>query len=351
MITRQKMMAMALWIAAISPMNVFASSATGLPSIFDRLYSEQILEATLEVNVDFLVEKKKTNDYHPAVFTFTDGTGQEQRWPIEVRARGRFRRVYGEFPPLKLKFPKKALAARGMNHHNDLKLVTNITGTEEGDDYILREYLAYKLYQQMSPYNYRVQLLRLTYKDLVSGKKQASYAILIEDTDEMEDRYQGETCKDCFGMADSLLQQDAVYAHALFQYMIGNTDWSVAMSRNLKLLKLPSGKHVPVPYDFDFSGLVHAKYAIPRAELGQQSITDRVFLAELDQSALAPAIDQFKARREQLLNTIESFDLLSRKSRKEITKYLDQFFIELENGFAPKLPTSPPSEIVKPEIN
>ncbi len=351
MITRHKMMVMALWIAAMSPMTVFANGHEELPSIFDRLYTEQILDATLEVNVEYLLEKKKTNDFHPAVFTFTDATGQEQRWPLEVRARGRFRRVFGDFPPLKLKFPKKALAARGMNHHNDLKLVTNVTGTDEGNDYVLREFLAYKLYQQVSPYHYRVQLVNLTYKDLVTGKKTSSYAILIEDTDEMEERYQGETCKDCFGIEDSQLNTDVIYTHALFQYMIGNTDWSVQMSRNLKLLTLPSGKNVPVPYDFDFSGVVNAKYAVPRNELGQRSMTDRIYLGRMNQTSLKPAIDQMKAARQQLLTTVDQFELLSRKSRKEVTKYLDQFFIELENGFSPKLPSNPPAEIVKPEIN
>lgn len=352
MITRHKILVMTLLIAVMSPLSLLASPNADQPSFFDRIHTDEIMEATLEVNIDYLLEKKKTNDYHAAVFAFADGTGKEHRWPIEVRARGRFRRVYGAFPPLKMKFPKEVLLSRGMNKHNDLKLVTNMTGTQEGDDYVLREYLIYKMYQQLSPNSYRVQLLHLTFKNIVDGVKTTSYAIIIEDTDEMVERLNGESCKDCFGMTDDLIQKEAAYTNALFQYMIGNTDWSIEMSRNLKLVKLPDGKHVPVPYDFDFSGVVNASYAYSRAELGQKKVTDRIYLGNMDKKALAPIIDHFRARRNQIMDLVDNFDVLSRGSRREIKKYLDQFFIELENGFNPKLPVAPPTTVESnPEIN
>ena len=51
---------------------------------------------------------------------------------------------------------------------------------------------------------------------------------------------------------DSMLMDQAGLV-AMFEYMIGNTDWDISMMRNVRLIQAAeSGKVCVVPYDFRF---------------------------------------------------------------------------------------------------
>jgi hypothetical protein len=69
---------------------------------------------------------------------------------------------------------------------------------------------------------------------------------------------------------------------ALFQYMIGNTDWSIVRERNVTLLLGEDGYQRPLPFDFDMSGLVNAHYAGPAPGLPIDDVTERFYLGFCD---------------------------------------------------------------------
>lgn len=64
----------------------------------------------------------------------------------------------------------------------------------------------------------------------------------------------------------------------LFQFMIGNTDWYAYINHNMKVLAAKVFT-VPVliPYDFDYSGIVHTDYATPNNNYPLQHIKERFF--------------------------------------------------------------------------
>ena len=67
---------------------------------------------------------------------------------------------------------------------------------------------------------------------------------------------------------------------ALFEYMIGNTDWSVPAYHNIKLMqdrKNPESIPFAVPYDLNHCGFVNAPYAVPPEELGIETVKDRMY--------------------------------------------------------------------------
>ncbi len=306
-------------------------------SIFDALVREEVLEITIATDLKALVEDRRTDDYLEAMLTFADEQERQMVFPVELQWRGKFRRRVCDFPPVKLKFPKKELEARGLNKtFNDLKLVTHcIDDKTEGNENLLREYLAYQLYQTLTPHSYRVQLVKITYEDAKGNTASIKrYGFLIEDTDEMAARLGGVELEQMNTSPDSILVKDE-HIMALFQYMIGNADWSTMMLRNVKLVKLESGYSIPVPYDFDFSGLVNASYAIPQSDIGLYSIRDRKYLGNpFEKESLREDLGYFLARKSILLSQVKAFKLLSGKARADILAYLETFFDSVEPAFA-----------------
>ena len=123
--------------------------------------------------------------------------------------------------------------------------------------------------------------------------------------------------------------------------MIGNSDYSIPMNRNLKLLKTPNGQDTILrvaPYDFDFSGLVNASYALPSPDYQQQSVRDRVFLGMCDDKELEASIKHFLDKKEEILDCVADFKLMSKASRIDIKQYLKEFFEEIESDEAIRRP-------------
>jgi len=102
-------------------------------TLFEHMQTTQLLQVTLEMDIENLMANKKTNEFQSAKFSFQNSNGQTADWDIEVRARGRFRRMSCEFPPLKLKFPKKEMKAEGFGKHNDVSwsLIVSITKNDK----------------------------------------------------------------------------------------------------------------------------------------------------------------------------------------------------------------------------
>ena len=303
-------------------------------TIFNEMQREGVLQVELELSLATLESHARTDAEQAAVFRFTDKQGQAQEWSTEVNVRGRFRRRICEFPPIKIDFSKQDLKARGLLPFDDLKLVTHCQEGKEGQEAVLREYMAYQLYGKLTPLNFRAQLVEITYIDTESNIRFTKYGILLEDTDELAARLNSEECEECYGLSASNINTDVYLTHAMFQYMIGNTDWSLAMGRNLKIMKpVDGGNYWISPYDFDFSGLVDANYAIPNQDVGQEFVGQRVYMGEkASRSDIDKTIRLFQAKKAELISCVETFSLLDRGSRKEMARYLEHFFDSLAKG-------------------
>ncbi len=326
---------LAMLVAIGLPAN--ASSFSDLdddrPTIFDLLYGEEVLDVTLETDMVRLIENIKTENYQSAIISFPNKQGETLSFQAEIRPRGNYRRRVCDFPPIKIKFHKEKLVGADIKPHNKLKLVTHcLDDRNAGRENLLKEYLAYKLYQELTDQSYRVQLIRINYED-TKGKlsRIKRYAILLEDTDEMAERLGGEEC-DCLSPQKEQLNMRLEGIHAMFQYMIGNEDWSIAMNRNLKMVKPLDGKNwKPVPYDFDFSGLVDASYALPNVQLGLSSIQDRLYLGmPITDTELEYLFSYFRSKKDALIQVVKECEPLSRSGRNEVINYLEGFFLRID---------------------
>lgn len=302
-------------------------------SLLTVMTQQNIVELTIATEIDSLLEKRKLVEYQPADFSFLDANGIAHNFLAKVKPRGKFRRMTCDFPPLKLKFEKKELEAAGLSEMNELKLVTHCLDDKEiSKNLVLREYLIYKLYNELTPNSFRVQLAKITYID----KNNPNYRItrmgfLIEDEEELSWRTNG-TVVETLGNKPSNLNPAQEKIASLFQYMICNTDWSVEMRRNLELLQKEGNGLIPVPYDFDFSVIVGAPYARPNVDVGQRRLGERVFMGNASSAKeLYATMSYFRMKKPALLRIVDEFTLLDHDARQAIIDYLESFYSEIES--------------------
>ena len=316
-----------------------------LISTFDVCYAQQyvnkeklftdttVLQATLTLNMGKLSSKRDAIGYvFPATFACTMDDGLRVNDRIEVEVRGHSRRAICYIPPLKLIF--KDNEATAFYHIKNLKLVNTCKISSDYDQYIIKEFLVYKIYNLITDKSFKARLLSLTYQDS-SGKRKpiAVHSFLIENEKDMAKRT-GNKALDDPNIATELTNRRQMTTVALFEYMIGNTDWAVSVNHNTKLIRPKNdtlARALVVPYDFDYSGLVNTNYAVPEEKLGIDNVRQRLyrgFPRTLDE--LNEALAVFLQQKAAIYAIINNCNLLVPRSKVEMTRFLDEFFTAIK---------------------
>jgi hypothetical protein len=300
-------------------------------SIFDMVYTgnDEPVAFRLEVPVDSVLAKVHTKQ--DAHLRFTDVNGSTQNWDLNVSIRGKFRRQRCEFAPLKLDFGKKALRKAGLADWDKYKLVSTCSSDPLAKNLVLKEYLAYRAYNELTVHSFRVQRVMITYVD-VNGNHpdRTEEGFIIEETDEMAARLGGKEVDQALGLPADTFNAEAEVTHALVQYLFSNGDFSMPLARNMKVVKMPNGELVPVGYDFDFSGWVGAPYASPTSEIGQQSIYHRIYQGYVhSDDVMRKVADHFRDKRRSVIDLIANFQYLPVDDRTVVQRFAARFFRDL----------------------
>ncbi len=301
-------------------------------SLFDYFVRDSIQEVELTMNFDTLDFHKVNERYQKASFSYKNAEGTFDTLSLKVHTRGKMRKRVCEYSSLKLKFKKKGLRNLNLSEENKYKLVCQCKEGKDAEQLILKEYLAYKFYNLLTEDSYRAHLFKVKYNDTASGESKSRYAFLLETEEAMAKRREGKTLERKDFVKEKISRKRLVQM-AIFQYMIGNTDWNVAYYHNVKLVSCSDGKMInTIPYDFDYSGLVNAPYAIPNPDLQLQSVTDRWFMASgCSESEINVHLDQFRSKKDAITNEWKNFKLLNKRSRKHIEKFMNNFFKTINN--------------------
>lgn len=309
--------------------SVFSENNAYKQSIFESLQYEEVLNMEMEVDLDALINGEGKKKYQEAQLRYENAQGEEITWNIEVKQRGKSRRRLCDFPPLKLRFSKEDLAAQNLAPFHTLKLVTHcLDDAIISKENLLKEYLAYKIFNELTDKSLEVQLVKLTYRDLSrNGKKLKRWGFIIQNHDELANELAAEDC-DCLNLGGDYLNRSQEALVSVFQYMIGNQDWSVRMARNVKTIRPKNGAPIIlVPYDYDFSGFVDAAYAIPNPDLNVLSVKDRVYMGLKDnEMMIKTALDEVYMKKDKIYQVIKNCKALNSDARYELTDYLDAFF-------------------------
>lgn len=301
--------------------------------------SDEPLFLTLSMDIKTVFRDIKEKESHPAEVSYTDPEGKVINLPIKIKLRGNFRKdpVNCDFPPLRLNFSSITVKNTIFRGQDKVKLVTHCRSRKDlYEQNVLKEYLAYKLYNLFTDRSYLVRLVNLTYAD-TEGKVDTleKMAFLLEPNQQMARRNDCELLR-VKNIPQERTNRQMMDVLSVFQFMIGNTDWSVAAMHNVVFLKEdPKALPIVVPYDFDWCGLVNAPYAVPAENLPIESVSTRLFRGFCRPDAeLQLTLDEFRLRREEIYQACNNMPFLAEKDLKKILKYMDQFFKTIDNPSA-----------------
>jgi hypothetical protein len=294
------------------------------------------LKITLKYDITSFIKNKQKAEYMDAeLIIYNNETPVTKK--IRIMARGNFRKGQCYFPPLFLNFKTDSIKMTELQGMNKIKVVTHCTTGKNNDNIVLKEYLAYKLYNILTEKSFRVRLADITYID--TGKKQQQFreiGFIIEPVQLVAKRNNCVLVDPMVVRGADIIEEDADRS-ALFQYMISNTDWRFKSGHNTKYMKSLTditSKVIAVPYDFDFSGFVDASYAFPQSWSTSESLFQRDYLGYCrdNDDLYRKNIELFLSRENQIMKTITSFSLLPEKERKVVEKFTEGFFKEAKDS-------------------
>lgn len=299
-------------------------------SVFDTLVNAEPIEIDIETDLDVLLENKSEKIAQLAKISWIANDGNQQQYTVRVSPRGKTRRAICDFPPLKIKFSPDQINKNDWAPYTSLKLVTHCQGDE---NLVLKEYLTYKLYAELTEHSFRVQLAKINYKDAKGQNDEFSkYAFIIENKEEMADRVNSRLLENKEAKIKAV---DAQHYHLLtfFQYMVGNTDWNLKDRHNIKLVKPQKGQApIPVPYDFDYAGLVDAPYAVPHPQIPIEDVKERFFQWRgKNKDGFEQTLQLFASKKAELLDICAQFEWLDKASKTDMIDYIYSFYEIIED--------------------
>lgn len=328
-----------IWAALIG----LAVSSAALPATAQtRLFSDNSeLQLVIEAPLNTLVrESRRSTDPHAGTVTLAGG-GEPRTWAIQLSARGFSRRTRDlcSFPPLRMAFDGGGRQGTIFQAQNKLKIVVRCRPGANYEQLVVLEYLAYRLYNEVTPLSYRVRPVRVTYRDSEGRRRdETQFNFLIEDVDDLARRNRRAALEVQSGEVPSTaLDPQAATRYAMFQFMIGNLDWDMVQGpagdeccHNSKLLGASATARtalIPAPYDFDFAGFVGAPYAAPPDGIPIRDVRQRYYRGLCRHNDQVPAaLQHFRSRRNELNAVIAGETRLTDARRRTAQTYIDAFF-------------------------
>lgn len=287
------------------------------------------INLVLEMDMEKVLNDKSDDpEYNPAFLIQKLSDGNIHAFNIKIKARGNTRRIKEvcEFPPLKLNFIKNETTNTVFDGQDKIKMVTHCMENEEYENYAVLEYLAYKTYNTLTDHSYQVRLVHITYRDIRQKYDDiVKTGFLIEDEELMAARIGGTISDKKIWSADSC-NQASVDLFSLFQFMIGNTDWWIHKRHNVDIVNI-NDELFPVPYDFDYAGIVNPPYAIPSPSLPIEHVKDRFFKGSCKTMAgYQDVIARFNTKKSEIIGLIEEANVGNKKFKKSAVKYIESFY-------------------------
>ena len=304
---------------------------------------DTVMKLSIALDFNDLCRPRESEEceFTPTVLIYGSESGEKRSMPIEIKARGGWRSLKRNCsaPPLWVRFDQDHVAGTPFEGQSMLPLTTHCgkgaslesinLGIRRVDfeQYLLREFLAYRIYNVLTELSLRTRLVRVSYPDPDRPSRSSlHYAFFTEHFDAAAART-GNKRLDRGSFDSKRLDAQSAARFAVFQFMIGNLDWSIVRERNTMLLQTGQGEQIPVPYDLDMSGLVDAAYAGPPPGLPIDTVRERYFLGHCQPGVDWEAVfTDFNAKRDLILGLGDRLPGLNRGSRRSAKRYLELFF-------------------------
>jgi hypothetical protein len=325
-------------ICSIALTSTFTSAvAADNPSSQPLFENHNLLRVQIEAPFTTLMRDRSSDEYQDGLIHVITESGTRVTLDLKIRTRGNYRRKAEncDFAPLRLNFSKEQVTGTVFEGQDKLKLVTHCDNTGRvHEQSVLREQLAYRILNQLTDLSFRVRLLQIDYIDTDrSNKTLTKYGILIEDDAALYRRIGLQFAEIPSAIPEQLDPQHTALI-TVFQYLIGNTDFSPLRGaagefccHNTVLVSGAGTGLIPIPYDFDLSGLVDAPYATPNPKLKIEKVTQRLYQGYcIHNELLDRSIGLLSEKRETIALLVEAQEGLSKASRRSAAQYIDKFY-------------------------
>ncbi len=305
----------------------------------------EILEVRIAAPFSTIMRERPVDEELPGQLTYEDAELGEVVLDVGIRTRGKYRqqKEICPFAPLRLNFKKNQTKKTLFTRTNKVKLVTHCRDkSEQYSQGVLREYLAYRILNTLVEESFQVRLLRATYVD-TTGKKEdrVNYAFMIEHDDRLAKRLDM-TVSNAPKTRVAALDRAHTNLGSVFQYLIGNTDFSPIMAapgepccHNYVLLTPDNDDERPqlaVPYDFDMSGIVNARHAEPNPRFKLRNVRQRLYRGRCDNNDyLEGSLQAFRDRRQAIERLVAGSPHMSAATKKSVRKYVEEFYKTINN--------------------
>ena len=303
--------------------------------------SDDTLKITIRGPLDALMDDRENEVERPGQLLYTEADGTERTLDIQLRVRGNFRRDrrYCEFTPLRVNLKKSQLDDTLFDKQDKLKLVTHcMTRDASYSHRPVLEYLAYRIYNSVTDLSFRARLLEVTYEDTEKQRREfTEFGIFIEHEDRLGKRIGLKPVDGIGKVSLDRVNDEQVALDSVFQYLIGNTDFSPVSSvdpesccHNHTLFGDPDGELLSIPYDFDQSGIVNAPYAMPNTRFRIDDVRMRLYRGRCRHNELLDTmLDRFREKQDEILTLVDELPELSSYSRSVTRRYIEEFYKEI----------------------
>ena len=327
-------------IVALFPAS-FAAYAKDIKD-FDPLFaSQETLEVEVEGPFAMIARERSDEEETGGKFRFIADDGTTVELDVLIRARGNWRRNPDicKFPPLRLNFKKSQTDDTLFNKQDKLKLVTHCrNNSDRYNQAVISEYLAYRAFNVLTDYSYRVRLLKMKYVFTDRETELETYGILIEHDDRLGKRINGEPVE-VERVALSTIRSDDLNLASVFQYFVGNTDFSPKATapdeeccHNQALFTSEDGPYYTIPYDFDQTGIVDAKHAAPNPRFGIRNVRVRVYRGRCENNDhLEVTFQRFRDHRDDFEALINNQFELNSETQDNLLEYVESFYDTIDN--------------------
>ena len=315
-----------------------AQNSTAKEVKTDVLFAEQqALSIKLSYSQKDLKKNTKDSLYTISTLSYQNSDNEWKEIEVKLKARGNFRRVKCYFPPVRIKIKASASKGTVFEGHKKLKLVLPCLLQKASNDNVLKEYVAYKIFEAISPFHFRTRMLLIDFTEIRKNKEKKFQLIgfLIEDEKKMAERAGGKRVERFVHP----LSQEPVSSirNALLQYMIGNVDFSTGYQHNQKLIYV-NKRIITVPYDFDMCGFVDPSYGelpnIEEIDLDIENLRQRVYRGFVRNEA-----DFQQVRTEYIANKDLIFSVIDKEESKfsnpkefsTARNYITSFYKDIED--------------------
>ncbi len=297
--------------------------------------SDDLLEVSLYFDLAKFLRKNPREGKFDASMTLHFSSTDSLNRKVSLKYRGINRLERCPFPPIMINFRKSEYLGPDSVKVKKLKLVTHCDNGSSYEEYVLREYLVYKLFNALTDTSFRVRLLKINYIDSQKKRRTISkYAFFIEPVEILAARTNTNIVK-----SPALKREDiepvSMDRLAIFNYMIANWDWSIAGQHNVVVLAPKeyeaASQGIAIPYDFDLTGVVNADFAIPPPGKGIQTVRDRLFLGSCrSNEVFRKDLMSFSDKKEDFYRLVNEFPYLNQRDKRDIIMFLGQFLDLLE---------------------